>query len=65
MATVSSLWLQYFLYNSVHFTDTHNFSVKPPNKPFQPTAPVGAFLTLAILTNAFPIYECRSHRGGG
>ena len=31
----------------------------------QPAAPAVAFLTLAILINAFTIYQCDPPRGGG
>jgi hypothetical protein len=40
-------------------------STPAPNKRMKPIAPAVAFLALAILTNAFPIYECLPHKGGG
>jgi len=36
-----------------------------PNRGFQPTAPAGALKIVGILTNAFPIYQCDTRRGGG
>ena len=37
----------------------------PPNTCIQPTAPAVAPKIVQILTNAFPIYHCRSRKGGG